>query len=250
MSKKVLIFDITGEYGHFKKYNTTTSPLTYAIPPRTAIVGIIGAILGIPRELSPGKFPIEPPLHERFSKENADVAVQIIKPVKRVNVAFNLINTKEHFFDLSKAGHSQINFELLKDPHYRIFVSLKDLETYDQLKKRLKNKQFVYTPYLGLAQFIANIEFVAEEIFELRQGNNEFTEIISAVNMRLLQDDEEPINFDYQSYYIVNNMPIEMNRNREVLEYSDVLIEQNGKPLVVKIKHYYQSPKFGNIVFL
>jgi hypothetical protein len=28
--------------------------------------------------------------------------------------------------------------------------------------------------------------------------------------------------------YSANNMPIEMNRNREVQEYSEVLIEKNG----------------------
>ena len=47
-SKELLIFDIRGEYGHFRKYNTTTSPLTYSIPTRTAIAGILGAILAIP----------------------------------------------------------------------------------------------------------------------------------------------------------------------------------------------------------
>ena len=54
--KEILIFDISSEYGHFRKFNTTTSPLTYSIPTRTAVVGIIGAILGLEREISEGKF--------------------------------------------------------------------------------------------------------------------------------------------------------------------------------------------------
>ena len=56
-SKEILIFDIQSEYGHFRKYNTTTSPLTYSIPTRTAIAGILGAILGMERELRDGVYP-------------------------------------------------------------------------------------------------------------------------------------------------------------------------------------------------
>ena len=56
-SKEVLIFDIQGEYGHFRKYNTTTSPLTYSIPTSTAIAGILGAILGMEREIRDGVYP-------------------------------------------------------------------------------------------------------------------------------------------------------------------------------------------------
>ncbi|MDI3478645.1 MAG: CRISPR-associated protein Cas5h, partial [Thermoanaerobacterium sp.] len=30
---KSLIFDIYGDFGHFKKYYTTSSPLTFSFPP-------------------------------------------------------------------------------------------------------------------------------------------------------------------------------------------------------------------------
>ena len=49
--KGILIFDISSEFGHFRKYNTTTSPLSYSIPTRTAVAGILGAILGMEREI-------------------------------------------------------------------------------------------------------------------------------------------------------------------------------------------------------
>lgn len=91
--KELLIFDIKGEYGHFRKYNTTTSPLTYSIPTRTAIAGMLGAILGMEREICDGLYPEgAEPVQEFFSKEQSGVAVQIINPVKKENVGFNLIN--------------------------------------------------------------------------------------------------------------------------------------------------------------
>jgi len=50
--------------------------------------------------------------------------------------------------------------------------------------------------------------------------------------------------------YSANNMPIEMNRNREVQEYSEVLIEKNGQPIKTKVENYYKIENYGNILFL
>ena len=88
--KELLIFDITGEYGHFRKYNTTTSPLTYSVPTRTAIAGMLGAILGMERETRDGRYAEDiVPVQEFFSKEKCGVAVQVISPVKKENIGFN-----------------------------------------------------------------------------------------------------------------------------------------------------------------
>ena len=46
---KCLVFDIKGDYGHFKKYYTTSSPLTFSIP-RTTVSGMIGALIGLDKE--------------------------------------------------------------------------------------------------------------------------------------------------------------------------------------------------------
>lgn len=250
-SKEVLIFDISSEYGHFRKYNTTTSPLTYSIPTRTAIAGIIGAILGMRRENSDGMFPEGVmPVQEFFSKTNSDIAVQIINPVKKENVAVNLINTKTSFYDLTKAGRTQIEFELLKNSKFRIFFSLENDLVFNDLAKRIKAKSFHFSPYLGLAQFTATIDFVGDCLAELVENTEEeYIDIITAVNLSKLNA-ERPVMFDYSAMYSANNMPIEMNRNREVQEYSEVLIEKNGLPVKTKVARYYKVENHGNILFL
>jgi CRISPR-associated protein Cas5h len=73
----VLVFDVWGEYAHFRKYYTTTSPLTFSIPPRTAICGLIAGIIGIDKDA----------YLRDFTKEKADIAVRILAPVKKVRVA-------------------------------------------------------------------------------------------------------------------------------------------------------------------
>jgi len=250
-SKEILIFDISSEYGHFRKYNTTTSPLTYSIPTRTAIAGIAGAILGMERETAAGKYPEgAEPVQEFFSKEKSGIAVQIMNPVKKENMAINLINTKRSFYDLTKAGRTQIEFELLKDAGFRIFFHHKDQKILDELTERIKKKNYHFSPYLGLAQYTATVDFVERVSAELRVNtNNDYIEIITAVNLTMTEGDA-PVAFDNSAFYTANNMPIEMNRNREVQEYSEVLIEKNGKPVKAKVKEYFFVKNHGNILFL
>lgn len=250
-SKELLIFDIRGGYGHFRKYNTTTSPLTYSIPTRTAIAGILGAILGMERETRDGVYPEgAEPVQEFFSKEHSDIAVQIMRPVKKENIGFNLINTVNwnSYYTISR-GRTQIEFELVKDVHYRIYLGMADEQKFKELTERIQNKRHHFTPYLGLAQFTAQVDFVQRTTASNVSSNGEFTEIITAVNMSKLQG-EPPVEFQREYFYSANNMPIAMNRDREVLEYSEVLIEKNGNPLRVRVSDYYTVDGVGNILFL
>ncbi|MBK8664241.1 MAG: CRISPR-associated protein Cas5 [Ignavibacteriales bacterium] len=82
---KTLIFDVTGEFAHFRKFNTTSSPLTYLIPTRTAVAGLLGAIVGFGRE----------EFYEYFLREKAEIAIQAKNKLTKQGYAFNLINTKE-----------------------------------------------------------------------------------------------------------------------------------------------------------
>jgi CRISPR-associated protein Cas5h len=147
--KEILIFDISSEYGHFRKYNTTTSPLSYSIPTRTAIAGVLGAILGMEREVADGVYPDGAfPVQEFFSKANSDIAIQILNPVKKENVAMNLINTagaKEHFYNLSRkngSARTQIEFELVKNAKYRVFFALNNNEkVFNEIATRIKMRK-------------------------------------------------------------------------------------------------------------
>lgn len=250
--KEILIFDISSEFGHFRKYNTTTSPLSYSIPTRTAVAGILGAILGMERETADGVYPEGViPVQELFSKANSDIAVQILNPVKKENVAMNLINTKISFYDLTRAGRTQIEFELVKNVKYRIFFALSNNQlVFNELAERIKTKSHHFSPYLGLAQFTATVDFVDIKQAEVLENKDEsFIEIITAVNLSKTIG-EQPVEFDYSAMYSANNMPIEMNRDREVQEFSEVLIEKNGLHVKAKVKDYYKIENYGNILFL
>lgn len=250
--KKILIFDIGSEYAHFRKFNTTSSPLTYSIPTRPAIVGLLGAILGIERELSSGKFRQGViPVSELFAKENTAISVQLLHPVKKVNIAFNLLDTEKtasSFFNIKQ--RTQIEFELLKDPLFRIFVNLKDESVFNELVNRVQQNSTHFTPYLGLSQFTATIQYKALSGIEPLMTTG-FEKVVTAVNLSNT-DQNDPIQFDSSSdfKYTSDTMPVEMLRDRVVTEYSEVIVETNGKLISIRSDKIYQIEDLGNILFL
>jgi len=249
-SLKLLIFDISSEYGHFRKFNTTSSPLTYAIPTRTALAGVLGAILGVEREISPNVFPEGViPVNELFNKENSDIAIQILNPIKKVNIGFNLLDTGKSpssFFNIE--NRTQIEFELLKHPKFRIYFHHKDEKVFTALAERIKNVRHHFSPYLGLAQFSSVVDWIGEEEVPQVAAKEEYSEIQSVVNLSLINQ-EHPVKFGESFYYTTDTMPMEMQRDRVVTDYAEILLERQGKTILVKTDNYYKT-SFGNILLL
>ena len=43
---KIVEIALSGRFAHFRRFYANASPLTYDLPPRTALAGLIGAIMG------------------------------------------------------------------------------------------------------------------------------------------------------------------------------------------------------------
>lgn len=232
---KVLVFDVWGEFGHFRKHYTTTSPLTYSIPPRTAIAGMIGAIEGLGKD----------EYLNYFSKEDANIAVKICCPIKKTRIAENLIDTKIAPMMSRIKTRTQIRFEVLKDVKYRIYFSHSSEEVYNELYSMLKEHKSVYTLCLGLSEHIANYEFVGEmeAVSEISDSEREIHSVIP--EKKLLK-----INFEEGKEYFSETIPIEMLLDREVVEYSKVLFEKNGKIIVANVNNLWRLENGEGIVFM
>ena len=85
--ERLLVFDVWGDYAHFRRFYTTTSPLTFPIPPRTAICGLIGAILGL--EKTNNEYL------KYFKLKDAFIGLRLLKPVKKTIISENFIHTKK-----------------------------------------------------------------------------------------------------------------------------------------------------------
>jgi CRISPR-associated protein Cas5h len=232
---KMLVFDIWGEFGHFRKHYTTTSPLTYSVPPRTAIAGMIGAIVGLRKD----------EYLKYFSKKDANIAVKIGCPIKKTRIAENLIDTKIAPMMSRIKTRTQIRFEVLKDVRYRIYFYHSSEEIYEKLHLMLKEHKSVYTLCLGLSEHIANYEFICEmEAFsEISDSEKEIHSIIP--EKELLK-----INFEEGKEYFSETIPLEMLPDREVVEYGKVLFERNAKNIVANVNSLWRLENGERIIFM
>ncbi|MGB3183572.1 MAG: type I-B CRISPR-associated protein Cas5b [Cyclobacteriaceae bacterium] len=254
-SEEVLAFTLRGEYGHFRKFNTTTSPLSYSLPGPTALAGVLGAVLGIEREDSKGKLPGGgEALREAFAPKRCRWAVQVIHPVKKVYIGFNLINTKAFadYYNLdgrANKGRTQVEFELLKDLAYRIYLQW-DHPRRDELAERLAARRHHFTPYLGLSQFTAELDGEGTERLKQVVSENEYEACHSAVNLNLLQGEGRLIDFGDEQHYHTDTLPLEMNMKREIGRYGEVLLETKGNAVQVKGAELYCTEAGQHIQFL
>src|SRR5690554_4536581 len=109
MMKNILVFDIFGDYAHFRKYFTNMSPTTFLIPPRTVLTGVLGALIGISKEENP----------ESFSLARAKIAVQLTAPVNKTIVQINGVKASSLSVLTMPVGvKRQINYEFVKNPCY------------------------------------------------------------------------------------------------------------------------------------
>lgn len=156
--KKFLVFDIWGDFAHFRKIYTTSSPLSYDFPTRTALCGIIAAIVGLKKSSNPG---VDEEYLNYFYLRDTDIGVHILAPVKKIRMNINHIDTKRNW-RLEKGSRTQIRAEFIKDPKYRIYFSSNHKEVYDKLRENLNFKRTVYTISLGISELLANFSFVGE----------------------------------------------------------------------------------------
>ncbi|HOQ02123.1 type I-B CRISPR-associated protein Cas5b [Acetivibrio clariflavus] len=224
MAQKFLVFDVSAPYGHFKKPYTTTSPLTYSIPTRTAVAGMIAAILGFGKE----------DYQKLFTKDLAQIGIGIRKPIKKVRISENLINTKKSMNRIHE--RTQIKIEYLKDVCYRIYFTHKDEKIYGKLKEFLTRHCSVYTISMGLSENLANYTFVGEFEGQEISGNKGFVEFSSVLPVdRIAKGDVE---YEDDREYFTENIPVEMDEERNVKEYREILFERNSRKIKAKLENF------------
>lgn len=233
---QTIVFEIRGQYGHFRKPYAPVSPVTYPFPPPPSILGIIGAICGFGKD----------EYAQRIGWENVRLAVSLLAPVKKYRTALNLINTsdnaKKYFRLAGEAPRIQIPYEFLKDPAFRIYVANAKNEAMDKLKQCLVENKTVYTPCLGLAQCLATVSFAGE--FEAASISSRSLEIGSVVPM----DQAKSIQYSVGERYARFRIPERMRPDRTVEKYSEALVEENARKIRVETSNAFKVKK-ENVLF-
>ncbi|MBL8149530.1 MAG: CRISPR-associated protein Cas5 [Blastocatellia bacterium] len=157
---KGFLFDIKGNWAHYRKPETNNNPLTHDFITKTALIGMIGAVLGIDRKAMCELFP--------QLCEDLLYSVCVKNAVKKESWAFTL----RYVVDFFQKAPKQMEF--LKNPHNRIALALKSDRSYrffDDFQVAVQNHQAYFTPVLGLHNCPAELSFVSSGDFHPQKGD-------------------------------------------------------------------------------
>ena len=226
MNKKLLAFDIWGDYGYFRRGYTSTSTITFPFPSRTTISGLIAGILGLEKDS----------YHDIFNEDNSKLGLRILNPIKKLNINLNYINTKEGFLlsDIKSNPRVQVQAEFLKDVKYRIYVSLETNNLMEELYSNLNEHKSIFTPCLGISECIADFSLAYDDIFNLNILNEDNVDINSVI----LKSTGDLIIEPGKKYGIVKS-PGFMNSERIVSKFLEYYYEENGNPIKLKNCDFY-----------
>jgi len=152
--KNIIEMDIWSSFGCFTKpFSNTGGLLTYLIPPKTSIIGMIAAILGYNFD---DYIKLNNGIKQYKIEELYDIkiSIQAMFDLKVKRVTFNchygnepnLLNIKE---------------DVLINPYYRLYLSFpkatKDKEK--EFLEKIKKQETIYNLYMGRNEFFLNYKF-------------------------------------------------------------------------------------------
>ncbi|HDR04588.1 MAG TPA: CRISPR-associated protein Cas5 [Candidatus Marinimicrobia bacterium] len=152
-------FRLSGSVAHFRKFYTNASAMSYGIPPRTVISGMMASILEIPRD----------GYYQLFSPDHISVAVRVNQPFKRVMQSINNLSEKYYELLIGKNGnpqHKATKVELLTGINKKAFswdVILafpKAEKHWETLVEKILSGDMGYGLYFGQRQYRANLDNV------------------------------------------------------------------------------------------
>lgn len=186
MTDDCIVFDVAGEHAHFRKPHTTSPAMTFGLPPRTTVAGMVAAVLGLPRDS----------YYDYFDRESSRIAVSLESPIRRLSMAVNLLNTEGSSTKTKGAtpgkyvrGHRQQNvFEYICEPEYRLYVSLEDKNLMDQLESKLSAGKSAYALSLGLSEHLAWYDYRGRFEIESREGKAPIRSALPGENLTIIPD--------------------------------------------------------------
>jgi len=143
---KLISIDLKSDFGFFKKPDINDSIyLTYNMIHKPALLGLLGAILGLEGHKSYG---VLPKYYEKL--QSLKIGVEPIGDgqtngnFEKITVKYN--NATGH----ASAGTLNVLEQILIKPAYRIYLELDENE---ELFRKLENHEAVFIPYLGKNDF-------------------------------------------------------------------------------------------------
>ncbi len=244
--ESILSFKLYGRFAHFRKFYTNASSLSYLVPPRTVIIGILGSLLKLPRDS----------YYEIFNENSCKISVAIAEGtvIKKITQSINMLHDSYFRYLCQGRGkfksiHSQCKLELLySEPgspiEYIVYLSMPPGDKYyRQLEQHIRSNVPGYGIYLGQRQFRANIEFINRYSEKDTRFIGE-AEILDSICLHenvisFLDNDEVNIVIEQIPVHMKKETAVKakMQPGREPVSIKRVLFEKTGKRLYGKFKN-------------
>ncbi len=241
----IICFKMWADYGHFSHPATIYSSLTYPIPPKTTVMGMLGAIIGLDK-----MDIVNPSAQNNYNLLNKMQYSVIIKQLKgKKNFTFNgvknaLPSIKPKLYVQKIKQRKQFYRELLINPSYEIYLDFSrlDSEIVFKIIKNLQTKKSIYPLYMGINFCLANFEYVGDFSAKLVNADN-FVDIHSFVPL--------PANFKIEPNRTYSDIRIatSIDNGRLFGNFKDLLVETTGKPIKVQVNQYYNINE-KNLIFI
>ncbi|WP_408956094.1 CRISPR-associated protein Cas5 [Natroniella sp. ANB-PHB2] len=212
---KILVFNIKAKAAHFKKFYSNKSSLSYRIPPRTVLMGMVASILGYSRDS----------YYQDLAPAKAKFAIKIISPAIPHFECMNYLK--------EGGGHTQVRLQLLlpkKDLiKYQIFFTHQDEKLLKELAEKIKQDKFGYGLFFGQRQFRASAQFikVVEDVKLLKDYQGQ-------IDTLTFKDNIQELNLKDRTKLTVDNLPASFKKvksGREPEQIVEVCFEEEGKAI-------------------
>jgi CRISPR-associated protein Cas5h len=253
---EIISIDVSGKFAHFRKFYANNTALSYFIPPRTTIMGMLAALLGKEKDS----------YYQSMASDKIRIGVRVLCPLKKSFHRLNLLKIKGPSDFRGRSGRVQTPFEIVSglsmgkdDVKYRFYISSFEggKAIFEELKEVLIQRNFKYNLSFGTANFSASINQVRiykEDEFEVSQEESDYSIIHSAI----CTEKVEKIGFEKNQKLLVEEelIPADFidNNNRELSEMHRVIYSITDLPIPVILNGGYykllQEEGSENITFI
>jgi CRISPR-associated protein Cas5h len=171
-------FRWSGRFGFFLRAEAPVVGLGYPVPPRTAVLGLLANVLGLPKddlatELAGARVALRgrcPPTHWHACN------LRKIKSMRFLPASFSREKPVE--IQLTHEDNTQSRQEWLCDPDFEVIASLPE-RWHGDLAARVREGRSHFTPCMGLSEMIASVDHLSDEaLTPLPEGTHRVSSVV------------------------------------------------------------------------
>lgn len=223
---KVVTFDYAARFGHFLRAEANRNALSYPVPPRTVLLGLVGAILGLEKDapqvrLGDASLAVAGPVpaqHWHKANLRKDPPAPLPYRVKAADVGTS-----------SEQRNTILPQQWLWRPRYRVWAALPS-GFQEELAARLRERRWHFSPCMGLSEMLAEVTWVGEcDAQPLPAGGHLVAGVVRAEAVQVNVEAAANDNLAIQTL----RMPRAVTPDR-VFTHADYLLETRGRAIPVE----------------